>query len=280
MYIMTLVAESTKTAKPTLREHLVSKTTLESSTLSTPEMVVLEGVSWDTYKALVNETGDEGKAHFAYNNGVLTIDNSFVVLEGVSWDTYEALVNETGNERKARFAYSDGVLEIAMPLGNHESIKHILERIITTLTEELELPIKGYASTTFNQEGLTKGAEPDACFYIKSCEHIVSKGARNINLSQDPAPDLVIEIDISHMSTSKMEIYAAMGVAELWRFYKGNVEIYYLRQGNYQLANKSLAFPMLASEDLAGWLDLHKEIDDNALIRIVRKWLREHFEVL
>ncbi len=272
---MNPVAKSTETVKSTPIENLIPKTTLESSTPDTPEIVVLEGVSWDTYKALVEETGDERKIHFAYNNGALTIDGSFVVLEGVSWDTYKALVEETGDERKARFAYSDGVLEIAMPLGSHESVKHILERIITTLTEELDLPIKGYASTTFNQEGLAKGAEPDACFYIKNCEHIINKGARNINLSQDPAPDLVIEIDISHMSTSKTEIYAAMGVAELWRFYKDKVEIYHLKQGSYQLASKSLTFPMLASEDLAGWLDLHKEIDDNALIRTVRKWLRK-----
>ena len=276
---MTLIAE-----QAVVKEKAFPRAQAPEASPETENLVVLEGVSWDTYETLVAETGDERKAHFAYSNEVLeiTVESStlekLVTLEGVSWNTYKTLVAETGDERKARFAYSSGVLEIVMPSGSHESIKHILERIITTLTEELDLPVKGYASTTFNQKGLKKGAELDACFYIKNCEQIINKETRNIDLSQDPAPDLVIEIDISHPSILKREVYAAMGVVELWRFYKGKVEIYHLRQDHYQLVNKSLAFPMLISDDLNNWLELHNNIDDNTLIRIVRKWLREQLK--
>ena len=275
---MTLVSESAKTVTPTPRENLMPKAKLESSMLedSIPEMVVLEGVSWATYEALVNETGDERKVQFAYNNGVLTIDNSFVVLEGVSWATYEALVKETGDERKARFAYSDGALEIAMPLKKHENIKHILERIIVVFSEELNLDLKCYGSATFNRKKGQKGVEPDSCFYIQSLKHLLAN-QEEIN-SENLPPDLIVEVDISHRSTTKIDIYAALGALELWRFQNDQLYIYHLIEGQYESSEISMAFPLLTAKNLNSWLAQHNNIGDNTLIRSVRKWLREQLE--
>jgi Uma2 family endonuclease len=40
-----------------------------------------------------------------------------------------------------------------------------------------------------------------------------------INLNVDPAPDLVVEVDITHTDLNKMALYAGLGVQEFWRFH-------------------------------------------------------------
>ncbi len=42
------------------------------------------------------------------------------VLHNISWETFEALLRDTGEHRGSRFAYDCGVLEIMTPLFEHE----------------------------------------------------------------------------------------------------------------------------------------------------------------
>src|SRR5712691_8007152 len=74
-----------------------------------------------------------------------------VTLHGISWLTYTRLLTELGDHRTSRLAYAQGVLEIIMPSDRHETQKKLLERMIETLTEELNLPAKSFGSTTLNR---------------------------------------------------------------------------------------------------------------------------------
>jgi Uma2 family endonuclease len=98
-----------------------------------------------------------------------------VVLSNISWQTYQSLLAEAGDKRASRFSYCQGVLEIIMPSDLHETVKCLLKRIVTALTEELELKIKGFGSTTLNREDLAQGAEPDSCFYIQNVDRILGR---------------------------------------------------------------------------------------------------------
>jgi Uma2 family endonuclease len=73
-----------------------------------------------------------------------------------------------GRPRAARWAYDQGTLEIIMPSDLHEVLNRLLDRIITALTEELDLKIKAYGSTTLEREDLEQGVEPDSCYYIQT----------------------------------------------------------------------------------------------------------------
>ncbi|WP_254721779.1 Uma2 family endonuclease [Kovacikia minuta] len=95
-----------------------------------------------------------------------------IILKGISWQTYKTLLAELGDHRASRLAYKDNILEITMPSNRHETNTKILERIIEALTEELDLPNKGFRSTTLNREDLQRGAEPDSCYYIQSVDRI------------------------------------------------------------------------------------------------------------
>ncbi len=90
------------------------------------------------------------------------------VLHNISWDTFEALLRETGSDRGSRFAYEDGTLEIMTPLFEHENPKCNFGNFIIALAEELEIEIKSAGSTTIKKEDLKKGIEPDNCYYIQN----------------------------------------------------------------------------------------------------------------
>lgn len=45
---------------------------------------------------------------------------SKLVMRGISWQTYKALMSEVGDDRDWRITYDRGILEIRMPLEEHE----------------------------------------------------------------------------------------------------------------------------------------------------------------
>ena len=90
-----------------------------------------------------------------------------VLLSGVSWSTYEALLEET-QSRGTRFTYDRGYLEIRSPSREHEHVKRILARMIDAMTEELDIPISSGGSTTLKLELKQRGAEPDECYYVEN----------------------------------------------------------------------------------------------------------------
>lgn len=194
-----------------------------------------------------------------------------IVLQGVSWQTYKALLAELGDHRASRLAYDGEFLEISMPSDRHETNTKLLERMIESVTEELEIPTKGFRSTTLNREDLQKGAEPDSCYYIQNVDRIQG---RTVDLSSDPPPDLVLEVDITNPSTRKLPIYRELGVPEIWRYTRQGVQIFHLQAGNYQPCEFSPTFPMISGAILNQFLQQAEAQDDTTLIRSWRKWIR------
>lgn len=199
-----------------------------------------------------------------------------VVLQGVSWHTYQVLLHELGDHRASRLAYEEGVLEITMPSDRHETNTKLLERLIEALTEELDLPVKGFRSTTLNREDLQRGAEPDSCYYIQTVRQIQG---RTVDLSRDPPPDLVLEVDITNPSSRKLSIYQQLGVPEVWQYVEQQVKIWQLQAGEYVACNVSPTFPFVAADVLNQFLQQAEAQDDTALVRSWRKWVREQIAI-
>lgn len=196
-----------------------------------------------------------------------------VVLHNISWQTYQAMLADMGDHRAARLAYDRGVLEITMPSDLHEFIKHLLERIIVALTEELNLKVRGVGSVTLDREDLEKGIEPDSGFYIQNAGQI---RGRTLNLANNPPPDLVVEVDITNPSTRRLKIYQSLQVPEMWRCTARTLEIKRLEHGEYVNCELSVAFPMVSRNDLLRFLEAGKDTDDdNTVIRSLRSWIQE-----
>ncbi|MEM8502936.1 MAG: Uma2 family endonuclease [Cyanobacteria bacterium P01_D01_bin.1] len=201
-------------------------------------------------------------------------------LFNISWQTYKLMLSEMGNHRSTRIAYDQGVLTIKMPSKLHEIVNRLLARILTTLTEELELEVVSIGSTTLNRSDLQKGAEPDTGLYIQNADRLAGL---NPDLPPNLPPDLVIEVDITSPSTQRMVIYKALGVPEVWRYTKRNsVVIYHLKMddqmndqmGSYVESANSKAVPQLSADKLNEFLTQRQNQSENQTIRDVRRWIQ------
>ncbi len=137
------------------------------------------------------------------------------VLHDIDWEGYQSLLKVLG-DRPVRVTYDRGTLELMTPLPIHERYKSLFGRLIETLTEELDLDLYSFGSTTLGREVLNRGLEPDECFYISSARKI--RDSKNIDLEFDPPPDLAIEIDITGNSGRRLSIYGALRIPEVWQF--------------------------------------------------------------
>ncbi|TAF18947.1 MAG: Uma2 family endonuclease, partial [Nostocales cyanobacterium] len=133
-----------------------------------------------------------------------------IVLNHISWHTFEQILLETGDSRNNRFTYNQGILEIMIPLMPHEHNKRLIEKLIDTLVEELNLNVKSTGSLTCKREDLARCVEPDSSFYIQN--EPIMRNKTSLDLTQDPPPDLVIEVDYASSSIDKLPIYLALGV--------------------------------------------------------------------
>jgi Uma2 family endonuclease len=199
-----------------------------------------------------------------------------VILPGVSWETYRQLLADFEDNHAAHFTYDRGVLEIMVLSLKHEKLKHLLATLVELLAAEWGLDIEGAGSTTFRRQDLARGFEPDACFYLKNVEYIRQKD--EIDLAEDPPPDLVIEIDITSPSLNKLPIYAAMGVAEVWRYDSQGLTIFKLAAGAYQVQPESAALPGLTSQALSDLIQAGQSLKRAAWLRQVRRWARKLVE--
>ncbi|MEH2373321.1 Uma2 family endonuclease [Nostoc sp.] len=195
------------------------------------------------------------------------------VLHNVSWETFEALLRDTGEDRGSRFAYDCGVLEIMTPLFEHENPKIQFDRLIFALAVELKIKIRSTGSTTLKRQPITKGIEPDTCYYIQN-EPLI-RGKQELDLRTDPAPDLAVEIDITSSSVNKFNIYAALGVGELWTYNGEVLKFYQLVESQYIEIKLSIGFPLISVSEMNRFIQQSKTMDEIDLVQSFRAWVRE-----
>lgn len=122
------------------------------------------------------------------------------VLHNISWETFEALLAETGEDRGSRFAYEDGTLEIMTPLFEHENPKSNFGNFIVALAEELEIEIKSAGSTTLKRRIAKRGIEPDNCYYIQNELAIRGKKTLDLETDPAPDLAIEIDITSSSVN--------------------------------------------------------------------------------
>ncbi|MBW4672135.1 MAG: Uma2 family endonuclease [Cyanomargarita calcarea GSE-NOS-MK-12-04C] len=122
------------------------------------------------------------------------------VLENISWETFEALLKDTGEDRVSRFAYDDGVLEIMTPLFEHENSKCNFGNFIIALAEELGIEARSAGSTTLKRKITKKGIEPDTCYYIENESAIRGKETLDLETDPPPDLAIEIDITSSSVN--------------------------------------------------------------------------------
>lgn len=203
------------------------------------------------------------------------------VLQKVNWQKYEQLLAEMAIDRTARFTYQRGQLEMMHPLEEHERCHKLIESLILVLTDEMEVAIERYKAPTLKRVDRQLGVEPDTAYYIQNAASMAGRG--EIDLEVDPAPDLILEVELSRSSLNKFEIYAELGIPEVWRyiskpgetFLKGQFFIHYLDRGEYREEDRGLAFPFLPVGRILQFIDQGDAIGLPTALRDLRLWAEE-----
>jgi Uma2 family endonuclease len=166
----------------------------------------------------------------------------------------------------------DGLLEIMAPLPEHEYFKETMGDALKDIAEELTQDYESYGSATWRKQAEQAGLEADNCFYFQN-EALV-RGKLKFDLTQDPPPDLALEIDITSKSLARFPIYARLGVPEIWCYDRGELRIYLLEQGQYGQVEQSRVFPTLKVQELPQLIEENRGLGRLALRRAVREWVR------
>jgi len=178
-----------------------------------------------------------------------------LLLKDITWPMFETLLTELGESRASRLSYSKGTLEIMVPLMEHE----------------VDIEFWPLGSTTFKNENIAQGVEPDACFYIQN--EAAVRGKNRIDLETDPPPDLAIEIDLT--SRTQFNNYEALGVPELWRYNGRNLQMGVLQNAKYIQSDRSLQFPNFPiTELIPQYLQESKTAGRNVAMKAFRSWVK------
>jgi Uma2 family endonuclease len=204
---------------------------------------------------------------------VTTLPDQVITLHDVAWETYERLLADHGDSSGPRFTYDRGELEILGPSAGHEMVNRTLALLVEEIAIELSIEIVNVGSMTFKREDLQRGFEPDSSFYIQNEERV--RDRTEIDLSVDPPPDLVIEVEVSRSIIAKLPLYAAMGVLEVWRWDGERVKILRLSGDDYREERLSAALPPLTSEILTNFLAESRTERRTVWVRQIREWARE-----
>ena len=195
------------------------------------------------------------------------------LLKNISWQTFKAMLADMGNERNSRLTYDNGIVEIMTPLMQHENSNRLIEGFILVLCEEFGLEVKSTGSLTLTRDDLEKGGEPDSSYYIEN--EFLIRDKENIDLAQDPPPDLVLEVDYTRPKIDKLSLYASMGIPEFWRYNGTVLRIYTLSGNQYSEVEVSPTLVRVSVRDIPQFIQESQKIGQLAAKSAFRAWVRQ-----
>ena len=116
-----------------------------------------------------------------------------LVLNGVSWSTYEALLADL-EQGGIRLTYDQGRLEIVSPSRQHEHFKRLIGRMIEAMTEELDIPVMSTSSWTLRLELKRRGLEADESYYVANEPKVRRREDLSLDRDPPPDLAIEVEI--------------------------------------------------------------------------------------
>jgi Uma2 family endonuclease len=193
-----------------------------------------------------------------------------------SWWTYLRLHLERGERIRPMLTYVDGRLTIVSPGTPHELYKKRLALLIEDLLTELAIDFCATGSVTLLKTLKPKrtGKEADESYYLTNIGHVRRK--KDLLMNQDPAPDLVVEMVVSHPLEDALEAYREFGVREVWVCQASGLEFHVLgADGQYSVSPTSALLPFLGVDELDPWVFRQDFESDGQLKRAFRTWVTE-----
>ena len=197
-----------------------------------------------------------------------------LLLHNISWQDYQTIGDILRDRPSLRLTYDRGSLEFMTTSSRHEVYKRWLSRLVEALAEELNIPIAPGGNVTLKREVLERGLEPDDCFWIANERRV--RGKLDLDFATDPPPDIVLEIEVSRSALNRMDLYAALGIPEVWRFDGQTLQVHVLQPDRtYQAVERSPTFSLVPPAEIVRFLQPSETQDYLSVIRSFRTWVRE-----
>jgi Uma2 family endonuclease len=200
-----------------------------------------------------------------------------LLLNAVSWQEYTDLGQILRDRPALRLTYDRGRLELMTTSPEHERLKKRLSRLIETLAEEFGLQIETAGNMTFARADLERALEPDDCFWI--AHEAQMRTREEWDPKEDPPPDLALEIEISRSAVNRMDLYAALGVPEVWRCDGESLRVHLLQPDRtYQSSEASPTFPGIPMAEMIVFLQPNETMCYLDMVRAFREWVRRFLQ--
>ena len=128
-----------------------------------------------------------------------------------------------------------GIITLVVPSLSHEDLTDVLDEVVSAAGSVITGAMKGILSTRLRgrAEPPGTGLEADCAFYVgeraKGYYRARAEGKAVVEAYVErTAPDLVVDVEITHADAGKAERYGEIGVRELWRLH-GNKESWDIR---------------------------------------------------
>ena len=155
-----------------------------------------------------------------------------MLINGVSWKDY-VILREALDTPGLRMTYCEGMLELMSPSFGHEADKKSIARLVELYGFLRRLRLNGYGSTIFRREAKQRGLEPDECYCVGRA------------MKEAEFPDIALEVIHTNPLLDKLQVYAGLGVPEVWLFRGGAFELYRLAGDHYDRIERSHFLPEL-----------------------------------
>ena len=122
-----------------------------------------------------------------------------VLMDGVSWETYEALLADGGDGRQTRMAYDQGVLEIVTPSFEHELFRDVVSGVAEEILDTRGQDYLRSGSVTLKQVELARGFEADASFYVTHVAQVRGLSQIDLHSDPPPDLVVEVDVSRSSM---------------------------------------------------------------------------------
>ncbi len=197
---------------------------------------------------------------------------SSVILKSISWSLFVKILEEIDQDRNTRLSYNEGFFEIIALGGVRERNNRFIESLICNLATELNYNLKTMGSLTLKKDAVKKAVEPDSCYYINN--ELLVRNKQNIDLNNDPPPDLVLEIYLDKYSLDKLPIYADLLIPEVWQYDLNTLNVYVLSEGKYNQVEQSLIFPQIDIKQIHRFVKESLNLGEMETLRQFRQWIK------
>ena len=198
-----------------------------------------------------------------------------VVMDGLDWGQYSAILRAKGDRTYPKIVYLDGSLSLISPAFLHDHFKYRSGRIVDEVVSGLGIRYVPAASTTFRRRKKKGGFEPDQSYYFANAPRLRNRVAIDLRIDPPPdlvieiAYTHAVEATIAicrRFRVPEMWICDETSLRVL----------VLQPGGRYSESATSASLPFLAAEEINTWLRNPAEDDDETKWGLeLRRWVAE-----